>query len=72
MKNLVVCNSDNYSSREAPSLKMGSDLFIFVLFLGDRLLVIMLIGWRAINNHVLCLWAKYGWADDSKGRNVGK
>ena len=29
-----VCNSDNYSGREAPSLKMGSDLFFFTIFLG--------------------------------------
>ena len=25
----------------------------------------MLIGWRAANNHVLCSWAKYSWADDT-------
>ena len=24
----------------------------------------MLIGWRAANNHVLCSWVKYSWADD--------
>ena len=39
-------------------------------FLGGGLLVFMLIGWRAANNHVLCSWAKYTWADDSEERNV--
>ena len=23
-----------------------------------------MIGWRAANNHVLCSWTKYSWADD--------
>ena len=30
-----VCNSDNYSGREAPSLKMGSDFFFFTIFGGS-------------------------------------
>ena len=38
-------------------------LFVFTFF-GGQLLVFMLIGWRAANNHVLCSWAKYSWADD--------
>ena len=24
----------------------------------------MLIGWHTTNNHVLCSWTKYSWADD--------
>ena len=28
------------------------------------ILVFMLIGWRAANNHVLCSWVQYSWADD--------
>ena len=34
-------------------------------FFGSQLLVFMLIGWCATNNHVLCLWVKYSWADDT-------
>ena len=30
----------------------------------DRLSLFILIVCRAANNHVLCSWAKYSWADD--------
>ena len=38
--------------------------FFFSYFWGGQLPVFMLIGWRAANNHVLCSWVKYSWADD--------
>ena len=46
----------------AQSLKMSS--FFPPYFFGSQLLVFMLIGWCAANNHVLCSWVKYSWADD--------
>ena len=57
----------NYSGCETLSLRIGLLSFFFFLsyFFGEGWLpVCMLIGWRAANNHVLCLWAKNSWADD--------
>ena len=36
----------------------------FLNFGGSPLPVFMLIGWHTANNHMLCSWAKYSWADD--------
>ena len=48
--------------------------YFFVLFFGGSTSSLMLIGWRAANDHVLYSWAKYSWADDmvasGKERNV--
>ena len=60
---MLLRANNEYSGREAPSLKMGSVWFSYY-FLGGQLLVFMLIGWHAANNHVLCSWAKYSCADD--------
>ena len=38
--------------------------FFCIFFWGGRLLVFMLICWRAANNHVLSSWSKSSWADD--------
>ena len=45
---------------------MGSVVVVVFFFLGGggQLPVFVLIGWRTINNHVLCLWAKYIWVDN--------
>ena len=54
--------------REALSPKMDSVFcflffWVFCIILWGQLPVFMLIGWRTANNHFVCSWAKYSWAD---------
>ena len=45
-------------------LEWSGFCLVFSYFICGRLPVFMQIDWRAANNHVLCSWTKYSWADD--------